>query len=378
MRGYYIGIMTGTSLDAIDLCVASFEPEFKCIRYAQFPFPEEVQQELHAVIRQESYPVGKIAELDARLGEIFAACVKRLLQETGIKAQNCRAIGLHGQTVYHNTKPPHTTSWQLGDAHKLQALTQIPVIADFRRTSIALGQEGAPLAPFFLDWLAHNKKLNRPLGFLNIGGIANICILYEESFVAYDTGPGMCLLDENYRQQHQQEHSCEEFDRDGKWAASGTPDFALVEKILEDPYFQKVGNKSTGREYFNFTWLKAHLAQFPEIAKNDLQASLLELGAESIAQAIRGAKQNLPLLLGYGGGFRNKQLVQSLQAKCPETQIASVREMLQLDEQAIEALAFGYLAYCNDCGIRLSLEQASPAHIFGIRFDSGSALKYSQ
>ena len=362
----YIGIMTGTSLDAIDLCLASFEPEFKSIHYAQYPFPLEVQQELQAVIRQEPYPIGKIAELDARLGEIFADCLLQVLQATGIKASDCKAIGLHGQTVYHKTTPPYTTSWQLGDAHKLHAATKIPVIADFRRSSIALGQEGAPLAPFFLDWLASNKKLNKPLGFLNLGGIANICILKADSFIAYDTGPGMCLLDENYQQNFGQR-----FDRDGQWAATGNPDFALVERLLEDAYFQRQGNKSTGREYFNFAWLSKYLAQFPALAKNDLQASLLELGAESIARAIRAGHQNLPLLLGYGGGFRNKQLVKRIQAKCPETQIASVREMLQLDEQAIEALAFGYLAYCNDCGIRLSLEQASPAHIFGIRFDSG-------
>ncbi|WP_394209776.1 anhydro-N-acetylmuramic acid kinase [Enterovibrio calviensis] len=333
----YIGIMSGTSLDGIDLVAADFDHQSANAHHqAMYPFPEALKEKLIALSQGAPVTLEEIGTIDHFLGKTYASAVNQFLAQTGLKAEDITAIGCHGQTVFHQPNGPMPFTMQLGDANIIAALTGITTVADFRRKDMALGGQGAPLVPAFHRYLFGESNKTRVV--LNIGGIANISVLApNHPVMGYDTGPGNMLMDSWVL-----EHQHKPYDEDGNWAACGELNPALLNQMLSDGYFAKSAPKSTGRELFNQGWLTQQLAKFgEEIAPEDVQATLLALTATSIADELNDDDKGE--LLVCGGGARNSTLMNALQHALPSWQVMTTDDK-GIDGDSMEALAFAWLA----------------------------------
>lgn len=333
----YIGLMSGTSADAVDAALVSFERhgEQSLLATHSHPFPPLLQQRI-LQLSQSSGAVhpAQIADLDAAVAELFAAAVQALLRHSGHQADAIRAIGSHGQTLYHAPDASRPYTWQIGDPSRLAWLTQISVVADFRRKDIAAGGQGAPLVPAFHAAQLRSREEYR--GVLNIGGIANISLLPADPAQpvrGFDTGPGNALLDAWI-----QRHRGDAHDHDGQWAVGGQVQEDLLSRLLADAYFSRPAPKSTGRDYFNLNWLDKHLDGGE--APRDVQATLVQLSVRGIAGAL--AAYPLQRLLVCGGGVHNPLLMDGLRAALP-CPVAST-QTLGLAPDWIEACCFAWLA----------------------------------
>lgn len=333
MSELYIGVMTGTSMDGIDLVLCEIdERSCKLLEAHEYPFPKELKDEIFISI-SSAVTLKKVGTLDSKLGHLFARAINRFILEKKINAQNISAIGLHGQTLWHEPNATFAFSMQLGCPNVVSAKTGISVVADFRRMDIANGGQGAPLAPAFHQFAFGNLKKKSAL--INIGGMANITLLGEE-LKGWDTGPGNVLLDMWMRKCKN-----ENYDRDGEFAKSGTPDQELLDALLSDVYFKKLPPKSTGREYFNESWFASQLPIFNTIKEEDIQATFLELTAQSIAHDVIASKAEL--LIVCGGGAKNGFLMQRLSELCKiEVQPS---DAFGMSGDALEAMAFAWFAY---------------------------------
>jgi len=262
-----------------------------------------------------------------------------LLAKASVKPAQVVAIGSHGQTVRHMPNLPHPFSLQIGDASTIATLCAIDTVADFRRKDIALGGQGAPLVPAFHQQLFHDVEQDRVI--LNIGGISNITWLdrANNQTLGFDTGPGNTLLDCWYQQHHQGN-----YDKSGAWADTGQANQQLLDKLLQHPYFKASAPKSTGRELFNLAWLQQYLTDFPALLAPDIQATLSELTAVSIANDIKQLA-NVSQVFVCGGGIYNLDLIERLSVQLGDITIAST-DALGLAPQWVEAIAFAWLAYC--------------------------------
>lgn len=333
----YIGIMSGTSLDGIDIVAASFSNAGVALHHqAMYPFHEALKEQLIALSQGAPVTLEEIGTIDHFLGKTYAQSVNRFLQENALEARAITAIGCHGQTVFHKPTGPMPFTMQLGDANLIAVLTGITTVADFRRKDMALGGQGAPLVPAFHQYLFGMKDTTTVV--LNIGGIANISVLSPGNpVVGYDTGPGNMLMDSWVHQ-----HLGKPYDKDGAWAASGATNQALLRQMLSDDYFALPAPKSTGRELFNHRWLEAQLNRFNESVKpEDVQATLLAFTAHSIANDVRRFGQGEVLVCG--GGARNNALMAALQALLPDWQVMTTDDK-GVDGDSLEALAFAWLA----------------------------------
>lgn len=335
----FIGLMSGTSVDAIDVALVEFigsEIQVQATHCHPWPLPlRDALLHLSQQSRGQS-TLHEIATLDVRVGELFAEATLTLLAQTHTPRQQVCAIGSPGQTLYHypDGNPPYT--WQLGDPNVIAQLTKIPTVADFRRRDIAAGGQGAPLAPSF-----HNARWRSPLEnrvVLNIGGIANITVLPADQslpVIGFDTGPGNALLDA-----HAFQHLQTRLDENGAWAARGQVQSSLLESLLADPYFVRPAPKSTGRDYFNLAWLNHYTATL-SISPPDLQATLCQLTVASIAQAVRPyAPQRL---LVCGGGVHNPGLMAGLAKRLPDCIVESTLAY-GIDPDWVEAVSFAWFA----------------------------------
>lgn len=348
-RDLFIGMISGTSRDGIDAALVSFEGDKPRIQTALCaPYPASLAAKLQQAVCTGQRPEdGKMAKLDRELAEQFSKAVHQLLEKAGISNLQVRAIGSHGQTVWHDPDGPVPESIQLGDPQHIADETGIVTVGDFRRADIEAGGQGAPLAP-----LLHRAVFRPESGpgpacriVVNLGGIANISIVDRAGQVSgYDTGPANCLLDAWVQNQRQQS-----FDRDGQWARSGQVISALLQEMLADPYFHKPSPKSTGIEYFNFSWLQGFIPQnFPPLGSRqaplnpaDVQATLAELTAVTVADEIR---PHTPIdVLVCGGGAHNSDLLLRLQNQLPGTPVLSTAEF-GLDPDWVEAALFAWLA----------------------------------
>ncbi len=340
---YYIGLMSGTSLDAIDAALVSFPDDQPVLHHAiNYPLCESLRENIQALCAPGDDEIDRMGQLDIILGDAFAAAVKQLLTDAGVNATQIHAIGSHGQTIRHRPKLEKGKCFtlQIGDPNTIAELTGITTVADFRRRDMAAGGQGAPLAPAFHAAFFSTDTHTRAI--LNIGGMANITLLPMDTKIpvsGFDTGPGNILLDSWIQQQQQQP-----FDHDGRWAASGTVNLHLLDTLLEDNFFQLPPPKSTGREYFNTSWLQQHLDRFSHtLAPIDVQATLSELTATSIADAIKKhATENKELVI-CGGGARNADLVQRIAKKLASTTIKTSDDY-GLPAEWVEAVAFAWLA----------------------------------
>jgi anhydro-N-acetylmuramic acid kinase len=345
--------MSGTSLDGVDVVLCEIDSSMcRLISSHEYPFDKKLKEDvLHAI--NSPITLEFVGHLDTRLGELYARTIQTFIKERNINPKEIRAIGLHGQTLWHQPNGNHPFSMQLGNPNVVTAKTGISVVTDFRRKDISNGGQGAPFAPAF-----HKEifgSLERKTAVVNIGGMANITFL-EDKIRGYDTGMGNVLLDYWISE-------CKNlpYDKDGAFAACGTLNEELLETLLNDEYFKKAPPKSTGREYFNATWLSSHLPIFHTIKDEDIQRTLLELTAKSIANEV--TQTSTDLLIVCGGGAKNKFLMQRLQELC-KIEVAKSDDY-GVSSDFLEAMAFAWLAYK-----RIHNEKVELSSITGAKEDS--------
>jgi len=339
MPEYYIGLMSGTSMDALDAVLVdlSTAPPIIHSSYSE-ALPSKLREQLLALTYPGDNELERAAQADILFARFSAAAVHNLLSTAGIPAETIHAIGSHGQTIRHgpNADPAYTV--QIGDGNTLAQLTGITTVADFRRRDMSVGGQGAPLVPAFHAAIFQQAGTERVI--LNIGGMANISILpgnKDRAVSGFDTGPGNVLMD-SWIQRCQNKH----YDDNGSWARSGHINRELLERLLSDPYFALKPPKSTGREHFNLEWLAPQLPH--GIRENDVQATLCELTAQSIATAIAHHAEPCCEVLVCGGGAENSYLMERLTALLPGCVISNTATH-GLPPRWVEACAFAWLAH---------------------------------
>ena len=338
MPDLYIGLISGTSMDGVDAALVAFgDRSVELLGGLTTPYPEALRGRLlDAAQKPDTCTADVIGTLDHWVGECFRDTALELLQAAGVAPARVRAIGSHGQTLRHRPDQPRPYTLQIGNADIIAKGTGIDCVADFRSADLALGGQGAPLVPPFHEWLFRSPDVGRCV--LNIGGIANITVLPQGPgpVTGFDTGPGNTLMDVWIGR-----HRELAFDDGGQWASSGTPIRPLLESMLADPYFAKAPPKSTGFEYFNEAWLSALLAT--DMKPADVQASLAELTAVSIAGAVRRYAADSREVLICGGGVHNRELLRRLGEHLGPVALASTADA-GLDPDRVEACAFAWLA----------------------------------
>ena len=326
--------MSGTSLDGVDAVLADFSGRPPRVRAsAHHPFSADLRAELLALQSSGHDEIARAAAAGNALALAYAAAVDAVIRASGSDKDAVQAIGCHGQTVRH--RPERGFTAQIGNAALLAERTSIRVVADFRSRDVAAGGQGAPLAPAFHAELFLDRNENRAI--LNIGGIANLTRLARDGTVTgFDCGPGNCLMD-----LWSGRHTGAPFDESGKWASGGRVLPQLLARMQQDPYFALPPPKSTGRDLFNDAWLRARV-QGDEDAQS-VQATLLELTARSICDAIGRDLPGTQRVIACGGGTKNLALMKRLRELLDRVPLES-SDLHGIDPQLVEAVAFAWLA----------------------------------
>jgi anhydro-N-acetylmuramic acid kinase len=339
MRELYIGLMSGTSLDGVDAVLTDLGARRpRILASSSTRFSARLYRELLVLNSRGDDELQRAAIAANVLARQYAVAVKKLLSRSGRHAAAIRAIGCHGQTVRH--RPDLGFTLQIGNAALLAELTRITVVADFRSRDIAAGGQGAPLAPaFHAAVFAHAREAR---AVLNLGGIANLTRLPRrgaraQAVLGFDSGPGNCLLDF-----WASRHLGARYDREGRWAAGGRVQERLLRRMLREPYFAARPPKSTGRDLFNEAWLRRML-KGRSARPRDIQATLLELTARTVAQAAKRHCRGARRVIVCGGGANNGTLMRRLAALlAPMAVEPSGRH--GIDPKLVEAAAFAWLA----------------------------------
>lgn len=334
----YLGLISGTSADGIDTALVSFDQgPPRLVAALTHPWPDALRERILVVAQDlEAFDLDAFGRLDVAVGRHFAQAVQALLQASGTAPSHVRAIGSHGQTVRHRPHGDAPFTLQLGDPTVIAECCGIDVVADFRRADVAAGGQGAPLLPAVHAMLLGQPGRTRVV--LNLGGIANITVLDADGRVfGFDTGPANGLLDAWCLQ-----HRGEPFDRDGAFAAEGQVDAVLLDALLADPYFALDPPKSTGREHFHLAWLLRQ-PRARTLAPADVQATLLELTARSVVEAIRAQAPASSEVLVCGGGVHNPRLMERLAGYLAPCRLVSTASC-GIDPDYLEATAFAWLA----------------------------------
>ena len=356
MSELYIGLMSGTSLDGIDAALVDFKDEkIQLSAFEYLPLTNDIQNTIQRLSKPDALiSLKEYGSMDTRLGHLFAEAVNALLAKANIPATSVKAIGSHGQTIYHapDIRPPGIAqasqslgnrcdqlpfSLQIGDPNIIAELTGITTVADFRRRDIAAKGQGAPLVPAFHKAAFHNPDEHRCI--VNIGGIANITVLAKDpsaQVIGFDTGPGNTLMDLWIKLQRNLS-----YDKNGDWGQTGNIDHDLVGLLKQDLYFNNVPPKSTGKEYFSLPWVYQYFDAFSYKAE-DIQASLCFLTAITICDAIKKYAPATERILICGGGIHNGYLLTLIQQHigCP----VESTEQYGLHPDHVEAIAFAWLA----------------------------------
>lgn len=341
MSELYLGLISGTSLDAVDAALVDFAAHPpRPVVFHSHPFPADLRTALLALCHGGGGDeLRRMAQLDVQVGKLFGDAALAVLNRAAVAPETVRAIGSHGQTVRHEPESDSPFTVQIGDPNHIAQRTGITTVADFRRRDIAAGGQGAPLVPAFHAALLRVSDEDRVV--LNIGGMANITVLPREPRHAvggFDTGPGNVLMD-GWAQRHLDTAR----DENGRWAATAEPDAQLLAALLDDAYFKRPPPKSTGREYFNMRWLESHLKRSSAAAPATVQASLCALTAMSAAHDITRYAPATKRVLVCGGGIHNATLMQRLATELSGITVEST-QTLGLDPDWVEALAFAWLA----------------------------------
>lgn len=340
-----MGMISGTSFDAVEALVADLEVQgaaLVCdlVEHRSAPYPAALRSAIAAVLPPARCPLEQVCRLDVGIGQFFAEVAKGLADDHG----GVDAICSHGQTVFHWVEGAKAMgTLQLGEPAWIAEATGAPVISDVRNRDIAVGGHGAPLASI-LDVLLLGAAPPLSRASLNLGGIANVTILRPgRPPLAFDTGPANAMLDAMVEKLTDGQA---QFDRDGAWAARGRPDEALVNRLLDDPYFSLSPPKSTGKEYFNLSYVMERLSG--GTAPEDILASLTQASAQSVADAL--APYGVRELVVAGGGARNVTLMSMLASLLPEVDLRLIDEF-GVPAAAKEALVFAIIGFFTLSGL---------------------------
>lgn len=337
----YAGLMSGTSVDAVDGVLAAFHDDTSpagSLAFRSRPIPAPLRDALQSLQGPGTDELARAAVAANALSDLYAEVVADLLAASGRRPADVEAIGAHGQTVRHRPDCGYTI--QLLNPSRLAERCGIAVVADLRSADVAAGGQGAPLAPGFHQAVFGVARERRAI--VNLGGIANVSLIpaadEQASMLGFDTGPANTLLDHWCRQ-----HTGQDFDRDGSWAASGRVIDRLLARMLEEPYFDAPPPKSTGRDLFEAGWLRAALRSADTLDDDprDVQATLAELTALTVAKpCIEFGATDIRVC---GGGARNGDLMERLRRRVAPATVEDTGA-LGIDPQAVEALAFAWLA----------------------------------
>jgi anhydro-N-acetylmuramic acid kinase len=339
----YIGLMSGTSMDGVDVALVDFSGLHPHLLDCQtFPYPKALLDELHQLCSPSENEIVLMGRADRAVAEVFAQATLTVLKNNYIRPDQVTAIGSHGQTIRHVPFSEHSFTLQIGDPNTLAVITGIDVIADFRRKDIALGGQGAPLVPAFHKAVFAHPNHSRIV--VNIGGITNLTYLPKHGMgnvLGYDTGPGNTLMDLWCNK-----HTGQPFDFKGEWAAQSTFSAALLTSLSQHSYFSTKPPKSTGRELFNLSWLEQHLASSSvKASPQEVQATLAMLTSLTLANEILRFPDVEQVYI-CGGGAKNEFLMECLESLLHECELLTTEE-LGIDPDAVEAMAFAWLAYAH-------------------------------
>ena len=338
-KPYFIGLISGTSIDAIDCVLVSITDNTPLLEATYtHQYEPSLRDNIFTLCEQEKVSLELLGETEIAIGLTFADAVGQLLIREGLEASQITAIGSHGQTIYHKPQQPLAFTLQIGDPNTIAFKSGITTVADLRRKDMAAGGQGAPLASLFHRFFFSAPDKNRVI--LNLGGIANISILAKgQAYLGYDTGPASVLMD-YWINKHKQVT----YDNQGKWAAQGSIDEDLLELLLDEPYFSESEPKSTGREYFKGDWLEARLAKLNHTVNAvDVQATLLELTATTVVTEIENQLEPDQVLI-CGGGAHNCALIDRIGELLPGCQVDTT-ESFGLAPDWVEAVTFAWLAH---------------------------------
>ncbi|MDQ6970076.1 MAG: anhydro-N-acetylmuramic acid kinase [Mariprofundus sp.] len=370
----FIGIMSGTSADGIDVAIVAIEsqsnkhPHSKLIQFSEFPMPAPLRQSILHLAVSKHAGIEAIAQLDRKLGQAYADAALSTIQQAGLQNTDIAAIGCHGQTIRHRPQAEPPFSLQIGCAATLAELSGITAVTDFRSRDIAAGGEGAPLVPFAHQQLFASQPFasHRPLiaasqqqntAIINIGGIANLTWLGTDGTVTgFDTGPGNMIMDA-LMLAISDGHDA--FDRDGNLAASGQVCLALLDQLMAQPFFKRRPPKSTGREIFGDDFTQQIMA-WPDISNADRMATACQLTADTIMQSLKFINQPTDACFICGGGARNVHLMGLLQQQLNPRPLQST-DAAGIPAQAVEAISFALLARHTLMGKPNTLSQVTGA-----------------
>ncbi len=381
-----IGLMSGTSHDGIDAVLVDItskpsRPDRFHIRqraFHAFPYTRPVRERLLRLSQGAAVRAGEVAQVNVLLGELFAKAALKLCQTAQIACDRVMAIGSHGHTIYHQPRqrPGPGSTLQIGEPAVIAARTGITTVADFRPADVAMGGEGAPLAPYVHHVLFHQPR--RSVAVHNIGGIANLTYLPAQhgldGVLAFDTGPGNMVMDGVVQAVSGGKKL---YDKEGRMARQGRVHKPLLAELLRHPYFRRRPPKSTGREEFGEAYIRDFLSRASALSAGDQVATATALTVESMARAyrnfvcrktrrpkhsqredgasFRGALDEIVLT---GGGSLNPVLGEWLAEALPHIRVRTVEE-LGFDSQALEALAFAVLAYATLHGLPSNVRGAT-------------------
>ncbi len=340
MENLFIGLMSGTSVDSIDsTLVAIKDNSLKMIECNSYPIDQALKKRIFEAVDNEEISKKEIEDLDIKVGRSFGLAANELLKKASIASSKVLAIGSHGQTIKHEPDAKVPYSLQIGNPHSIAEITKIRTVADFRTADIEAGGQGAPLTPLFHRFLLKKNNITRAT-VVNIGGISNLTYFngLENRIIAFDCGPGNCLLDSWSRLNNKGE-----YDKNGAWASSGEIAHDLLSYMLEDPFFSKIPPKSTGTNYFNMKWLEEKLFGLnKKYSARDIQRTLTELTVLLIFSDLKKLKADQEDIYLCGGGIHNTFLVNRLHA-ITGVNISSTSS-IGIDSDYLEASCFAWLA----------------------------------
>ncbi len=367
------GIMSGTSVDGIDIAITrikgnSLNTEVELLGFRNFAYSEPIRKEIFKLFEEKSSCSESICYMNFLLGNIFADALLETLEQYNIPLSSLDLVGSHGQTIYHIPEVRDQFSYkikstlQIGEASVIAHKTDAVTISDFRVADMAAMGEGAPLVPY-VDYLLYNGT-TETIALQNIGGIGNVTVLTpksdENDLIAFDTGPGNIIIDYVTSEVTQSKH---QYDKGGALAAKGNPSVKVIEELLKDPYFALSPPKTTGRELYNGQFCENFIERCKalRVYGNDIIATATAFTAYSIYDSYKNFVPTFPkTLIVSGGGSYNKTLLSLLSNLLPETRVLT-QEDIGGNSDAKEAVAFAILANEAICGNRSNVPQVTGA-----------------
>ena len=336
---YAVGIMSGTSLDGIDVALVKIKDEtYELEDFQSYEFDLEMKEKISKSLAKETSDVELICSLNFELAYAFGDAVLKICAHNKLDSSELLFVASHGQTVYHHPRNANglvSSTLQIGESSIIAEMTKTTVVSDFRYRDMAVGGQGAPIVPYSEYVMYRSQESQRILQ--NIGGISNATIIPRngslKEIVAFDCGPGNMIIDELCRHFYQ-----EEYDKDGKYGKLGQINETLLEEMMSHDFIKKPAPKTTGREEFGKQYVTALLEKYPNIAANDFIRTATLFTAKAISAAVTPYLESPSELIVGGGGSYNPVLIEMIQAELPDVKVM-IQEDIGLSSDAKEAVA---------------------------------------